>query len=268
MKVANNPQQRAIIEICRDLLLKLGVSVQLSHHSDGCEGSSGTRRHFCSSTTLTRADPQVCDPTSASSLCFVSSDSSRTPDAFPALTSHRKQFILVVPTSTNQFWELHYNPWFSQSQPGRLESSWTWNTPKLTQSPWQRARNSGLTPFCCRAVRKALWRPYISFKNKKSSFSTDLSVIVDCVPLIGAFGEKSYYPMYILLFLRGCYRGFAPHKRWGSGSSLAPGGTCTENKLSTKNKPIRKFSRRISSPRKWGVEDVRQNKQKRNNKNK
>lgn len=34
-------------------------------------------------------------------------------------------------------------------------------------------------------------------KEENSSY-TDLSVIVDCVPLIGAFGKKSYYPLYIL----------------------------------------------------------------------
>lgn len=39
-------------------------------------------------------------------------------------------------------------------------------------------------------------------KKKEISFYTDLSVIVDCVPLIGAFGKKSYYPIYILLLLQ------------------------------------------------------------------
>lgn len=48
-------------------------------------------------------------------------------------------FAFGAPRSTSPFWELNYHPWFLQSQPGRLESCWTWNTPvsKLTQSLWQ-----------------------------------------------------------------------------------------------------------------------------------
>lgn len=53
---------------------------------------------------------------------------------------------------------------------------------------------------------KELWEEPRLQKTKKNqediSFYTDLSVIVDCVPLIGAFGKKSYYPIYIVLLLR------------------------------------------------------------------
>lgn len=59
-------------------------------------------------------------------------------------------------------------------------------------------------------------------------------MIVDCVPLIGAFGKKSYYPIYILLLLQEYERGFAPHMHRGSGSSLAPEEACTEDKLSSR----------------------------------
>lgn len=46
------------------------------------------------------------------------------------------------------------------------------------------------------------------------------------------------------------------------GPALLQEGHAQRRNSARKNKPIQKFSRRISSPRKWGVEDVRQNKQK------
>lgn len=71
-------------------------------------------------------------------------------------------------------------------------------------------------------------RQSLNFIKKTNLFHTDLSVIVDCVPLIGAFGKKSYYPLYILLLVQEYYRGSAPHTHRGSGSSLAPEEACTE----------------------------------------
>lgn len=52
----------------------------------------------------------------------------------------------------------------------------------------------------------------MGFLFNKILFHTNLSVIVDCVPLIGALGkESSFYPICILLFLQGSPQMRCPH---------------------------------------------------------
>lgn len=83
-------------------------------------------------------------------------------------------------------------------------------------------------------------------------------MIVDCVPLIGAFGKKSYYPLYILLLVQEYYRGSAPHTHWGSGSSLAPEEACTEkfsSRAGKKKKNNEKRKKTKNTSKTWEIRD-------------